>query len=120
MVPRGHRNWIEVEHIGHVIVAKFTTPSIVDEEKILVIGRELLNLVQQSGRRPLVLNFQGVERASAELLNNIVALGKRARARGGQIVFCDLNPEIAEVLKVMNPEDPVTICEHEKEALSAV
>src|SRR5438876_1197791 len=68
MVPKGHRNWIEVDHIGQATVAKFTIPTIVSEEKILVIGRELLSLVQQSGRRPIVLNFQGVERVSTELI----------------------------------------------------
>ena len=50
MVPRGHRNWIEVSHVDQATVAKFTTSTIIDEEKILVIGRELLSLVQQSGR----------------------------------------------------------------------
>jgi anti-sigma B factor antagonist len=120
MVPRGHRNWIEVRHIAQATVAKFTTSTIVDEEKILVIGRELLNLVQQAGRRPLILNFGGVERISTEMLGNILALQNRSRNRGGQLILCNLNSHLAEAFAMVNSDKSITICGDEKEALLAV
>jgi anti-sigma B factor antagonist len=120
MVPRGHRNWIEVSHAARATVAKFTTHAIVDEEKVLVIGRELLSLAQQSGRRPLILNFEEVERVSAELLGSILALQRRTRPRGGQFILCNLNPQLTEAFKIVNTDELLTICEDEKEALLAV
>jgi anti-sigma B factor antagonist len=120
MVPRGHRNWIEVSHVAQATVAKFTTSAIVDEEKVLVIGRELLSLVQQSGRRPLILNFEEVERVSTELLGNIVSLQQRTRARGGHLILCNLNPQLLEAFKIVNTDDLLTICEDEQKALMAV
>ena len=120
MVPRGQRNWIEVDHVAQATVAKFTTPTIVDEEKMLVIGRELLNLVQQAGRRPVILNFRGVQRVSSEMLGSILALRKRAESRGGQLVLCDLNPQLSQAFKMVNSDESLTICDDEKEALLAV
>ena len=120
MVPRGHRNWIEVSHIAQATVAKFTTSAIVDEEKILVIGRELLNLVQQNGRRPLILNFAEVERVSTEMLGNFVSLQRRTRARGGNLVLCNLKPQLSEAFKMVNTDESLTICDDEQKALMAV
>jgi anti-anti-sigma factor len=120
MIPRGHRNWIEVRHVAHATVAKFTSSTIVDEEKMLVIGRELLNLVQQAGRRPLILNFRDVERVSTEMLGNILALQKRSQARGGQLILCNLNPHLQEALRMVNLDDDLRVCDDEKEALLAV
>src|SRR5262249_50728536 len=54
------RNCLEVEQIGDVSVAKFTTHRVHDEEKMQRIGDQLISLGEQAGHRPLVLNMRGV------------------------------------------------------------
>ena len=67
--PRRRR--LEVEDIGDVTVVNFVDRRILDEQNIQVIGEQLFSLVDELGRRKVLLNFKNVEFLSS------AALGKR-------------------------------------------
>jgi anti-anti-sigma factor len=114
------RNWLEVEQIQDVTVAKFTTRNILTEEKMTVLGRQLLSLGDQVGRGPLVLNFGGVERLSREMLGKLVALQRRVEERGGRMKLCRISPALLEIFKILRLTRVFTICDEEQEALQTV
>ena len=71
--PRRRR--LEVEDIGDITVVNFVDKKILDEQNIQVIGEQLFSLVDELGRRKILLNFKNVEFLSS------AALGKKlARA----------------------------------------
>ena len=52
---------LQVEDIGDVTVVNFTDKKILDEQNIQIIGEQLFSLVDELGRRKLLLNFSNVE-----------------------------------------------------------
>ena len=48
---------IDIEEIGSVTVARFLDKKILDEANIDQIGQELFGLVDQDGRKQIVLDF---------------------------------------------------------------
>src|SRR5438034_3192904 len=56
---------LEVEDIGDVTVVNFTDKKILDEQNIQLIGEQLFRLVDELGRRKLLLNFRNVEYLSS-------------------------------------------------------
>jgi anti-anti-sigma factor len=114
--PQGE-GWLEVEQIGEVTVAKFTSRHLLDEEKVQTIGRELRSLGEEVGHRPLVLSFSGVERLSTELLGRLVALHKTVHEKGGRLALCKINPQVYQVFKILKLPQVLSIYADEQEAL---
>ncbi len=120
MVSQPRRSWLEMEQIGEATVAKFTTRHIVDEEKVGVIGKQLLRLGEQAGHRSIVLNFSAVERISTEMLGKLVALQKKVQDRGGRLALCQVNPNLQEIFKLFKLPRLLTIYDDEQEALQTL
>jgi anti-sigma B factor antagonist len=73
--PRRRR--LEVEDIGDVTVVNFVDRRILDEQNIQVIGEQLFSLVDEVGRRKILLNFGNVEFLSSAALGKLIALHKK-------------------------------------------
>jgi len=76
--PRRRR--LEVEEIGDVTVINFVDKKILDEQNIQIIGEQLFSLVDQEGRRKLLLNFGNVEYLSSAALGKLITLNKKTPA----------------------------------------
>src|SRR6267143_2049242 len=74
MSRRSRRQWLEIEQIGDVHVAKFNTRHILDEDKLQGIGDQLLCLGKQAGHQRLILNLDGVQRLSTEVVGKFLTL----------------------------------------------
>jgi anti-anti-sigma factor len=117
MVRHQHEEWLQVEQIGEVTVAKFTTRHLLDEAKMQTLGRQLRNLGEQVGHGPLLLNFGAVERLSTEILGKLVALQKKVQQKGGRLALCEIHPQVFEVFKILKLPQVLTIFTDEQEAL---
>jgi anti-sigma B factor antagonist len=120
MAPQPRRNWLEVEQIQDVTVAKFTTRTILTEEKLTILGRQLWKLGDQVGRGPLIINFAGIERLSTEMLGNLVVLQRRVQGQGGRMKLCGISPALLEIFKILRLTRVFRICDEEQEALQTV
>jgi hypothetical protein len=60
-----HRRRLELEDMGEVTVAKFTDRKILEEQTIQVIGEQLFRVVDELGRKKLLLNFGNVQYLSS-------------------------------------------------------
>src|SRR5262245_21856753 len=96
-MPAQPRRHLEVEEIGEVTVVHFTERKILDEPHIQILGEQLLSLVDELGRRQLVLDFGNVEYLSSAALRKLVALNKKLNAVGGQLTLCNLAPQIYNI-----------------------
>ena len=115
--PRRRR--LEVEDIGDVTVVNFTDKKILDEQNIQIIGEQLFSLVDELGRRKLILNFSNVEYLSSAALGKFITLNKKVNAAGGRLVLCNIDPQIYEVFEITKLNKLFTIHKDEQSALQA-
>ena len=113
--PRRRR--LEVEDIGDVTVVSFTDRKILDEQNIQVIGEQLFGLVDESGRKRLLLNFGNVEYMSSAALGKLITLNKKVQAAGGRLILCNIDPQIREVFEITKLDKLFDIRNEEQEAL---
>ncbi|MFC1806002.1 tetratricopeptide repeat protein [Planctomycetota bacterium] len=87
-----------VDESGDVTIVTFTGSGLVDQEAIEDIGEQLLSLVDELGRRRIVLDLASVKLMSSAALGRLVVLHKRLRVVGGRLALCNIVPEIHEAL----------------------
>jgi len=115
--PRRRR--LEVEDIGDVTVVNFVDRRILDEQNIQIIGEQLFSLVDEVGRRKILLNFGNVEFLSSAALGKLIALHKKLQAVGGRLILCNIDPEIYEVFEITRLDRFFNIQKEEQTALQA-
>jgi anti-sigma B factor antagonist len=113
--PRRRR--LEVEDLGDVTVVSFTDRKILDEQNIQIIGEQLFGLVDESGRKKLLLNFGNVEYMSSAALGKLITLNKKVQSAGGRLVLCNIDPQIREVFEITKLDRLFVIKSDEQEAL---
>ena len=113
--PRRRR--LEVEDIGDVTVVSFTDRKILDEQNIQIIGEQLFGLVDESGRKKLLLNFGNVEYMSSAALGKLITLNKKVQSSGGKLVLCNIDPQIREVFEITKLDKLFVIKGDEQEGL---
>src|SRR5437879_11260439 len=100
MSAQPRRRRLEVEDIGDVTVVNFTDRKILDEQNIQIIGEQLFSLVDELGRRKVLLNFGNVEYLSSAALGKLITLNKKLQAVNGRLVLCNITPQIYEGMEV--------------------
>ncbi|HEV3263681.1 MAG TPA: STAS domain-containing protein [Gemmataceae bacterium] len=115
--PRRRR--LEVEDIGDVTVVNFTDRKILDEQNIQVIGEQLFSLVDEAGRRKILLNFGNVEYLSSAALAKLITLNKKVQQTGGRLILCNIDTQIYEVFEITKLNKLFNIYPGEQEALQA-
>ena len=111
------RRRLEVEDIGDVTVVSFTDRKILDEQNIQVIGDQLFSLVDELGRKKLLLNFGNVEYMSSAALGKLITLNKKVQSSGGKLVLCNIDATIREVFEITKLDKLFTIRGDEQEGL---
>jgi len=115
--PRRRR--LEVEEIGDVTVVNFIDRKILDEQNIQKIGEDLFSLVDELGRRKILLNFGNVEYLSSAALGKFITLNKKVQAAQGKLVLCNIDPNIYEVFEITKLNKLFNIQKEEQTALQA-
>lgn len=113
------RRRIEVEDVGDVTVVKFVDRRILDEQNIQLIGDQLFELVDDLGKRKLLLNFSNVEYLSSAALGKLITLNKKVRGVSGQVKLCKIKPEIREVFEITKLNKVLQIHDSEEKALES-
>ncbi len=115
--PRRRR--LEVEDIGEITVVNFIDRKILDEQNIQKIGEDLFSLVDELGRRKILLNFGNVEYLSSAALGKFINLNKKVRGAGGKLVLCNIAQHIYEVFEITRLDKMFNIQKDEQAALQA-
>ena len=93
-----HRR-LEVEDIGDVTVVNFIDEKI-DEQNIQAIGEQLFGLVDELGRRKILLNLGNVKDLSSAALGKFLSLHKKLNSLGGRLILCNIDPQIYELFDI--------------------
>ena len=108
---------IDIEEVDGVTVAKFTDKKILDEANIQVIGNNLFALVDEDGRRKIVLDFTLVEYLSSAALGKLITLDKKVKQAKAKLRLCGIRPEIYEVFAITRLDKIFDIKPTQAEAL---
>ena len=119
MSPQPRRRRLEVEDIGDITVVNFVDKKILDEQNIQIIGEQLFSLVDELGRRKLLLNFSNVEYLSSAALGKFITLNKKVNAAGGRLILCNIDPQIYEVFEITKLNKLFTIVKDEQTGLQS-
>ncbi|MFN4261888.1 MAG: STAS domain-containing protein [Gemmataceae bacterium] len=119
MTSQPRRRRLEVEDIGDVTVVSFTDRKILDEQNIQQIGEQLFSLVDEAGRRKILLNFGNVEYLSSAALGKLITLNKKLQVTGGRLILCNIDPQIYEVFEITKLNKLFNIQKEEQSALQA-
>jgi anti-sigma B factor antagonist len=113
------RRRLEVEDIGEVAVVNFVDKKILDEQNIQMIGDDLFRLVDELGRRKVLLNFSNVEFMSSAALGKLITLHRKLQGVQGKLVLCKIAKDILEVFKLTKLDRILTIKNDEQEGLQS-
>jgi anti-sigma B factor antagonist len=119
MTPQPRRRRLEIEDVGDVTVVNFVDKKILDEQNIQIIGEQLFDLVDNQGKRKLLLNFGNVEFLSSAALGKFITLNKKVQASGGKLTMCKIAKEILEVFEITKLDKIFKIYPDEQAALQA-
>ncbi len=119
MSSQARRQRLVVEDIGDVTVVNFVDKKILDEQNIQMIGDDLFRLVDELGRRKLLLNFSNVEFMSSAALGKLIRLHQRLAQVGGKLVLCEISKTILEIFTLTKLDKMLKIVKDEQIGLSS-
>ena len=108
---------IDIEEVGDVTIAKFVDKKILDEANIQTIGSHLFSLIDDDGRRKIVLDFSIVEYLSSAALGKLITMDRKAKAAKSKLRLCCIRPEIFEVFEITKLNKVFDIRGTQEEAL---
>lgn len=117
--PTPRRRRLEVEDIGDVAVVNFVDKKILDEQNIQMIGDDLFRLVDELGRRKILLNFGNVEFMSSAALGKLIQLHRKLLSVQGKLVLCNIAKSIMEIFEITKLNKMLTIAPNETAGLQA-
>ncbi|OWK39153.1 Anti-sigma F factor antagonist [Fimbriiglobus ruber] len=107
-----------MDEIGDITVVQFVDKKILDEQNIQMIGDDLFRLVDELGRRKVLLNFSNVEFLSSAALGKLIRLHQRLSAIGGKLVLCGISKSILEIFEITKLDKMLTIVKDETTGLN--
>ncbi len=113
------RQRIIVEDVGDIAVVQFVDKKILDEQNIQLIGDDLFRLVDELGRRKVLLDFSNVEFMSSAALGKLIRLHQRLAGVGGKLVLCSISKTILEIFEITKLDKMLTIVKDQKAGLAA-
>ena len=119
MSTPSRRSRLEVADHEDIAIVNFIDRKILDEQNIQKIGEDLFSLVDQYGRKKILLNFSKVEYLSSAALGKFISLNKKVATAGGKLVMCNINEDIFEVFEITRLDRLFNIQKDEQSGLQA-
>ena len=111
---------ISASKVGDVTVVKFVDKKILDETNIQNIGNQLFALVDEDGRKKIVLDFSIVEYLSSAALGKLITMDKKVKTAKAKLRLCCIRPEIYEVFEITRLNKIFDIKSTQEEALDGI
>ena len=91
-----------------------------DYQRIEAGARRILDLLNGTGIKNVVLDFHKTDYYGSTALGFFVKLWKRVRRRNGRMAFCNVSDHEKEILQITKLDHLWPICSSRSEALEAV
>lgn len=90
---------LQVHDVDGILLAEFWDCLRLDPAPTLELRNRYDEHVKAKGRPFVLVDLGGVGFAGSSALGNFVALQRTARQNGGRVVFCQVDPTVAEVFR---------------------
>ena len=100
-----------LETVDGITIVTFTGPKVGAEAR-----EELYSLVETQGNRKLILNFENVRSLSSAPIGMLVNLMNKAASADGVVRFCQLDPDVQEIMRLTRVEGLFSIFANEQDA----
>jgi anti-anti-sigma factor len=111
---------VQVHNEDGILVAEFWDCLRLDPTPVQDLRKHYEAHLQQRGRPELVVDLSGVGFAGSAALGNFVALHRMVRQNGGRILFCNVDPTVAEVFRASKLESLFDFTTDRAAALRAI
>ncbi|HZW29729.1 MAG TPA: STAS domain-containing protein [Isosphaeraceae bacterium] len=111
---------VQVHNADGILIAEFWDCLRLDPAPVQELRKDYEAHLQRQGRPELVVDLSGVGFAGSAALGNFVALHRMVRQRGGRIVFCNVEPTVAEVFRASKLESLFDFVADREAALRAI
>jgi anti-sigma B factor antagonist len=81
-----------------VTVVRFLVDRLLETDEIEHVGDLLYGLVEEHGRKDLLLNFGNVELVGSYLLGKLLGLQRRIKKANGRLALCQIGPNINPIV----------------------
>src|SRR6516164_7366224 len=95
---------VEVHTEEYALVAEFWECLRLDPAPVRELRSKYEAHLRSGGRPMLVVDLLGVASAFSTALGQFVTLQKLVRQKGGQIIFCNIDPMVTEVFRISKLE----------------
>src|SRR4029077_19756567 len=95
---------LETRDVDGILVAEFWECFRLDPAPVQELRARYESHLKGRGRHEIVVDLSGVGFAGSAALGNFVALQRLVRQNGGRIVFCNVDPTVAEVFRASKLE----------------
>jgi anti-anti-sigma factor len=112
-------HWLEREDVGDVTLVRIKLARLQDDDAQSLF-KQIYSLIDDMGRRNLVLNLHVVEYLPSMALGKLVMLNRKAQAAQGRLVLCELSPGVDEIIQATRLSDLFAIRQTEAEAVASL
>jgi len=118
-MPETHGgHWLEREDVGDVTVVRLKLARPHDDDA-QALFRQIYSLVDDMGRRNVVLSLGPVEYLPSMALGKLVMLNRKTQVARGRLALCRLSPGVSEIMQVTHLEEIFLIYATEEEAVNS-
>jgi anti-anti-sigma factor len=110
----GHVLWFARRDVDNVAVLDVISGKVAINQQIDRVSQALIG--EQDAPR-VVLNLGRVQFVSSSFIAGLIALNRRLKTAGGQLILCEMRPVVLETLKGAKLDKLLTIVETEADAL---
>jgi len=93
---------VDIRGEGDVAIVSFTSHCVSDVEQITDASSRVNRYVQENPPREIVFDFSGVKFFSSQVLGLLLEARGHVKQHGGQVVVCDLDPQLHRVFRITN------------------
>jgi len=83
-----------------ILTVVFEDARILDETKLEQLGRDLMEMLNQSTEERVILDFRNVKFMSSSMLGKLVQVHKKAVEFNAKLKLCNIDPQIRQVFKI--------------------
>jgi anti-anti-sigma factor len=107
----------QVSQVGAVNVVSLMLPEMMDSQEIDRINDEMLSAISGSPRGSWIFDLANLSYMGSSALGLMVNLRQRVRELGGELILCNLSPQLLRILRTCCLERLFTTARTREDAL---
>jgi len=105
--------------VDDVLVVDLKGPNITDPNLIDTLDKQLAALPAQTDRKAFVIDLEHIDAMATRFINCLLVMLKSVREEGGNLKFCNLQPDVERIFKLMRLHQVFDIYHSRDEAIAS-